>query len=55
MKVKFKKGNNDVLIKICQKKNYWEFGLKVLTIDGRPAPVFGRDVARLAGGGRKRQ
>lgn len=54
VKVKFKKGDNDVLVKICQKKNYWEFGLRVLTVDGRPAPVFGRSVARLVGDGRKR-
>lgn len=54
VKVKFKKGDNNILVKICQKKNYWEFGLRVLTLDGRPAPVFGRGVARLVGKGRKR-
>jgi hypothetical protein len=41
------KGENHLLVKICQLKNYWEFGLRVLTPEMEPAPVTGEDVSRL--------
>ena len=47
VKVQLKKGNNDIFVKICQKKNYWEFGLSVLTPEGKPAAIRGADTADL--------
>ena len=54
VKVHLKKGNNDIFVKICQKKNYWEFGLNVLTAEGKLAAVFGADIAGLVGEEKKR-
>ena len=47
VKVSLRKGANDVLVKICQRRNFWEFGLQVRTVDGDLAPVTGREVASL--------
>lgn len=46
-RVVLRKGDNDILVKICQRKNYWEFGLGFLTLDGKPAPVTGGDVEHI--------
>jgi len=46
-KVRLRTGSNDVLVKICQLKNYWEFGLCFLALDKRSAPVTGESVAEL--------
>jgi hypothetical protein len=46
-KVTLKKGRNDLLAKICQGKNYWEFGVRFRTLGQEPAPVRGLDVAPL--------
>ncbi len=46
-RVTLRKGENDILVKICQRKNYWEFSLGFLTLDGRPAPVTGSDVDQI--------
>ncbi len=51
-RVSLRKGENDILVKICQRKNYWEFGLGFLTLDGRPAPVTGSDVDQILEAGR---
>ena len=39
--VRLKKGRNHLLVKLCQRKNYWEFGTVFLTAEGRPAPIAG--------------
>ena len=44
IKVNLRKGQNDLLVKICQQKNYWEFGVRFLTLERRPAPVTGIEV-----------
>ncbi len=44
VKVGLRKGENHLLVKICQQKNYWELGAWFLSSDGKPAPVFGMDV-----------
>jgi hypothetical protein len=47
IKVKLRTGANDLLVKLSQRDRYWEFSLHVLTLDGKPAPVYGMDVASL--------
>jgi len=47
VRVRMWKGENHLLVKICQLKNYWEFGIRVLTPEMEPAPVTGEDVSRL--------
>jgi len=46
--VPLEKGRNHLLVKLCQQKNYWEFGTVFLTVDGRPAPIDGLDEAALS-------
>lgn len=46
-KVTLKEGNNDLVVKLCQRTNYWEFGVQVLTLDGRHSRVRGGEVASL--------
>ena len=47
IKVRLKGGENHLLVKLCQAKNYWEFGAKFLTLDKRPAAADGAEVAPL--------
>lgn len=47
--VPLKKGPNHLLVKLCQRKNYWEFGTVFLTADGRPAPVRGHNLEATTG------
>ncbi|MFP4026987.1 MAG: hypothetical protein ACLFWL_04285 [Candidatus Brocadiia bacterium] len=41
VKVHLNKGLNHILVKIAQKKNYWEFGLRILDLKTLPAHVEG--------------
>jgi len=41
VRVRLRKGVNTILAKCCQKENYWEFGLRLLEMDGRSAEVRG--------------
>ncbi len=45
VKVDLRKGENHLLVKICQQKNCWEFGARFLSLDRKPAPIFGLEVA----------
>lgn len=45
--VQLRKGPNDVLVKICQLQNNWEFGLRFVSDSGRPVPVTGLPTAPL--------
>ncbi len=47
IQVPFRKGTNHILVKLNQKKNYWEFCTRVLDMSGRPAPVHGLSTAHL--------
>jgi len=40
-------GQNHLLVKLCQCKNYWEFRVRFLTPHKTPAPVAGCEVAHL--------
>jgi len=45
VKVDLRKGRNHVLVKICQRRNFWEFDLRVLTAEGDPAQVTGSELS----------
>jgi len=45
--VTLKAGENHLLVKICQRKNYWEFLLEILSPARKPTAVTGRQVAPL--------
>jgi hypothetical protein len=45
--VTLREGSNDVLVKIGQVNNYWEFGLWFLDADRRPAAIEGMDTGDL--------
>jgi hypothetical protein len=45
--VQLRKGPNDVLVKICQLQNNWEFGLRFVSDSARPVPVTGLTTAPL--------
>ena len=47
VQVTLEKGTNHILVKLTQKKNYWEFWTRVLDMDGHPAPVHGLSAAQL--------
>lgn len=47
VRVRLKAGDNHLLVKLCQVKNYWEFTTSFVTLDRRPAPVVGCDVSSL--------
>lgn len=50
VKVVMRTGENHLLVKTCQQKNYWEFGAWFLSMDKKPAPVFGAEVAPAPAG-----
>ena len=39
--VTLRRGDNHVLVKLTQAKNYWQFHTRFLTLDQRPAEVTG--------------
>jgi len=42
--VELVEGRNRILVKLCQKRNFWEFFLEVRNQDGSPSAVEGCDV-----------
>ena len=47
-KVNLRRGTNHLLVKIAQRRNFWEFGIRVLTLKGGAATVTGGEVSHLA-------